>query len=145
MADIAVYDHLRPTTDGVPPGVYRVVGTASESVTLLRVADGDGRRAHTGDIHTVARRDLDAFELTENPDDSRSMDLAPGSLAKNAYWSLRTFLTTLAADPVPSAIALTLFAVGRFGGGIVPLPGTVLFGLSLAGLGAIVYIGTGHY
>jgi len=75
---VAVSDHLRPTGDGpvdrnLPPGVYRVVGTPEDGVTLLRVADADGRRVHTGEVHTVTLSDLDDFEPAENPDENRSL------------------------------------------------------------------------
>lgn len=64
------YDHYRPTDrDEFEPGVYRVVGTREDAVTLLYVADGDGRRVNTGRVVRVTR---EAFETTfadaENPD-----------------------------------------------------------------------------
>jgi hypothetical protein len=48
-----VGDHYHADGDRVEPGVYRVVGTGAE-VALLRVADADGRRAHTGEFVHVA-------------------------------------------------------------------------------------------
>jgi hypothetical protein len=70
----AVSDHYRASdgTAGVDNGVYRVVGTADETVTLLRVGDADGRRVHTGEIETVEPDALTAFEPAENPDGNRS-------------------------------------------------------------------------
>lgn len=87
-----VGDHYRPTADDRTPGVYRVVG-ASEKVTLLRVADADGRRRHTGEIRRVSSRALDAeFERADDPD----AGLSPVSLARNVlqglYWQIRRFL-----------------------------------------------------
>ncbi|MCU4801834.1 hypothetical protein OB920_15755 [Halobacteria archaeon HArc-gm2] len=77
---VAVSDHVRPSGDGpvdadrsLPPGVYRVVGTPENAVTLLRVADADGRRVHTGEVHRVPRTDLDEFEVAANPDENRSL------------------------------------------------------------------------
>jgi hypothetical protein len=36
-------DHAAPADAGSPPGSYRVGGTVGGAVTLLRVADADGR------------------------------------------------------------------------------------------------------
>ena len=88
---IAVFDHLRSIGDGTaapdrPPGVYRVVGTPEDGVALLRVTDGDGRRAHTGEVHRVARTDLDAFEPAETPDDDRSLAATLASNLDGAAW-----------------------------------------------------------
>jgi hypothetical protein len=53
----------------VEPGVYRVVGTTEGKVTLLRVADEDGTRRHTGHVVQVSVTTLVAdFDPTENPD-----------------------------------------------------------------------------
>jgi hypothetical protein len=38
----AVYDHVELQDSDHPDGVYRVVGTTDETVTLLQVADADG-------------------------------------------------------------------------------------------------------
>lgn len=43
-------DHVVPTDADYPDGVYRVVGTGDGPVTLLRVTDAAGRRAHTGEL-----------------------------------------------------------------------------------------------
>ncbi|QIB72785.1 hypothetical protein G3I44_01970 [Halogeometricum borinquense] len=48
MTAPAVYDHYRADDAAVSDGVYRVVGTDDETVTLLRVADADGRRSNVG-------------------------------------------------------------------------------------------------
>ncbi len=66
--DLAVYDHVRPADADLPGGTYRVVGTADDRVTLLRVADADGRRANTGHLERVPREDLAGFESADDPD-----------------------------------------------------------------------------
>ena len=72
----AAYDHYRLADADVvaanaTPGIYRVVGTDDEAITLLRVAGADGRRRHTGDLLTVDDGTLSAFEPAENPDGNR--------------------------------------------------------------------------
>jgi hypothetical protein len=77
---VDVYDHVRVGTDApVPAGTYRVVGTG-ETVTLLRVADGTGRRENSGAIeHADGETLAEAFEHAENPDAGFSLSalLAP--------------------------------------------------------------------
>ncbi|MFB6157504.1 MAG: hypothetical protein ABEJ34_06665 [Haloferacaceae archaeon] len=90
--DPAVGDHYRPTTDDRDPGVYRVVGVPDD-VTLLRVADGDGRRVHAGEVRRVSRATLaGSFEPTRDPD----AGLDPVAGVRNAlsglYWSVRRYL-----------------------------------------------------
>ncbi len=65
-------DHYRPTPTAsdatAQRGVYRVVGTG-DPVTLLRVADKDGRRQHTGETVRVDRAVLaEQFEPADDPD-----------------------------------------------------------------------------
>lgn len=84
-------DHYRPTADAYDPGIYRVVGTGTE-VALLRVTDGDGTRAHTGEVVYVPADRLDsAFEPADDPD----AGLSPVGLVTNAlqglYWQVRKF------------------------------------------------------
>lgn len=84
--------HYRATSGGShPEAVYRVVGS-EDDVTLLRVADADGRRRHTGDVVSVTQADLEAeFEAASDPD----AGLAPVRAARNQlqglYWSVRRF------------------------------------------------------
>lgn len=86
-----VGDHVRPTDGEVDPGVYRVVGTG-ETVTLLRVADGDGRRVHSGAVCHVDADGLDrGFEPAENPDAGFSPVELGKNLLQGMYWSVRRF------------------------------------------------------
>jgi len=54
VTDPAPYDHYRPPdASEIPDGVYRVVGRPDDAVTLLAVADADGRRVHAGRLVRV--------------------------------------------------------------------------------------------
>lgn len=67
---LAPYQHFRTTADAsVDQGVYRVVGTPDDQVTLLRVGDSSGTRRVTGQVVTVTETELSvAFESADNPD-----------------------------------------------------------------------------
>lgn len=138
-----VYDHLR-STDPDDAGIYRVVGTHADSVTLLRVADGDGRRAHTGEVVTVPTDALDTFESAENPDGNSSVTRKLRSLAEGLYFSFRSVLSSLATRPLLTALGLGLYLGGRFGGGRLPLPDLALSTLALVGLMVLVAVGSGR-
>ena len=138
-----VYDHLR-STDPDDDAVYRVVGTHADSVTLLRVADGDGRRAHTGEVVTVPTDALDAFESAENPDGNRSLGGKLRSLGQAVYFSFRSVLSALADRPLLAALGLALYVAGRFAGGQLPLPDLALSVLALAGIVVLAAVGSGR-
>jgi len=140
----SVSDHLRPTDGTVPDGVYRVVGTDTETVTLLRVSDADGRRVHTGEVVTVPREDLDAFESAANPNGNRSVAAALLGVPEQLYWSVRAFARQLAASPLPAAAALALVVAGAFGEGVLPLSGTVLGVLIVLGSMGLAVVGSGR-
>ena len=67
---VAPYDHLRTDGSGdAPAGVYRVVGSTPDAVTLLRVADADGARRHTGSLRHVDRGTVERrFAPAPDPD-----------------------------------------------------------------------------
>jgi hypothetical protein len=139
LDDPDVYDHVRPIDDALEPGVYRVVGTDADGVTLLQVAGPDGTRRHTGTVVTVDRDDLSAVEPAENPDGSLSVGAWIAGQLTGFYWSLRVLAGTVRERPIPGTVALAAMAVGLFGDPLVPLPdaGDVL--LFLAGaLGLVV-------
>ena len=132
MRDIAVYDHLHSTDPDDDDAVYRVVGTAPESVTLLRVSDGAGRRANTGEVVTVSRDALDSFEAVENPDGNRGLVGAVRSAVSGGYWALR------AGGPLMTAGVL-MAVVGTLGNvGLLALSPLVVNGLIFAGFGCLV-------
>lgn len=84
-------EHYRPTAAEYPPGIYRVVGRPGDA-TLLRVADEDGRRRHTGTLLSVSPAKLEAaFEPATDPD----AGLRPLASVRNGlqglYWSVRRF------------------------------------------------------
>ena len=146
MADdgVAVGDHVQPTEPGrdsrLPDGVYRVVGTDDDSVTLLVVGDAAGRRVHTGEVVTVARGDLYTFESAENPDANRSLITRVISQLTGLRWSLWLLWRSIRTRPIPGTAAITLLFVGAFGEGILPVSETVLTGLFLLGMLLLVYL-----
>ncbi|MDS0279174.1 hypothetical protein NDI85_15345 [Halomicroarcula sp. S1AR25-4] len=145
MADTpAVYDHYRPSGADYPDGVYRVVGTDDDGVTLLRVADAGGRRRHTGEVVTVPTADLSGFEATENPDGNRSRRAVVRSSLDGLYWSARAFVQTLAERPLLSTAALALLLAGEFGRDVLSLSGLQAGALIVVGGLALVYIGSGR-
>ena len=143
VPDIHVYDHVRPTSADTPDGVYRVVGV-SETVTLLRVGDADGRRVTTGEIHRIDRDALDGFETAENPDDGWAITATLAGLPNSIYWQLRTFVRTLAANPISAAIASVLLVVGSLEAPGVTLPEPVSTGLVFVGALGLAYVGSGR-
>ncbi|MBX0303869.1 hypothetical protein [Haloarcula salinisoli] len=132
MQDIAVYDHLRSTDPDDDDAVYRVVGTRPESVTLLRVSDGDGRRANTGEVVTVSHETLSTFETVENPDGNRGLLGTVGSVVSGAYWSLRAGGPLMIAG-VLMAVVGTLANVG-----LLALSPLAVNGLIFLGFGCIL-------
>jgi hypothetical protein len=131
MQDPAVYDHLRSTDSDDDDAVYRVVGTDDGSVTLLRVSDGDGRRAHTGEVVTVPTDALSSFESAENPDGNHGFGATLLSAGSAGYWALRT------GGPFMTA-GVALAVVGTLGNvGLLPLPPLAVNGLLFTGFGSI--------
>ncbi|WP_424016995.1 hypothetical protein ACOZ4N_14060 [Halorientalis pallida] len=139
-ADLDVYDHVRPTDDAIEPGVYRVVGTTGDGVTLLQVADADGTRRHTGTVVTVGRDDLSGLEPAANPDENRSIGAWVTGQLEGFYWSLRVLAGTVRERPILGTVALAAMTVGLFGDPFVPIPdaGDVL--LFLAGAVGLVVL-----
>ena len=144
MASPAVYDHVRPTGTH-PDGVYRVVGVTDERVTLLRVADADGRRAHTGETLTVPLAEFEQFDTAENPDGNRSLGAALAAAPKTAYWSVRAFVEQLLAHPGQAAVALAVLVAGAAGESVLPFPDIVFGVLIFAGALGLAYVGGGGF
>ncbi|SEQ46989.1 hypothetical protein [Natrinema salaciae] len=137
-------DHVRPTDSDYPSGIYRVVGTSDETVTLLRVGNADGRRVTTGEIVRVGRDELEGFEPAENPDGTRPLAAVVASKLEMAYWAVRVFGRQLAAQPLPSAVAVAVLATGYFGDRLVSLPDVVPGVLILVGSLGLAYVGSGR-
>ncbi|QCD65783.1 hypothetical protein GBQ70_09105 [Halomicrobium sp. ZPS1] len=144
---VAVSDHVSLSEPAAiepdaAPGVYRVVGTGSETVTLLRVADADARREHTGEVFTVDRDDLTAFEPADDPDDNRPVGQRLRDGLDTLGWQLRTFVGSLADSPRRSTLAGAVLLVGLVGEQFVSAPEGVFSvavfagSLSLAALGS---------
>jgi len=144
MATPSVYDHFRLTDLDRPDGVYRVVGTDDDTVTVLRVADADGRRVNSGEIVTVRSDELAEHPEVENPDGNRPIREAVTSSLEMTYWSLRVFLQQLAVHPIPSALAVALVAIGVVGEEFVQLPSVAQSALILVGSLGLAYIGSGR-
>lgn len=144
MHQPSAYDHIEPTSNAHPPGVYRVVGTDPETVTLLRVGDADGRRVHAGEVQVLALAALDEFEPAANPDGNRPPGERLASIARDSYWAVRAFGRQLTDRPLPAAVALLSIAVGTVGEGRIPLP-DVAFPLAVVFGGlALAYVGSGR-
>jgi hypothetical protein len=141
---VSVSDHLAPTTADRPAGVYRVVGTAEETVTLLRVGDAEGRRVHTGEVVTVPRSNLSGFESAANPDGNVPATAAIASPVRMAGWSVRAFLGQVQSHPVPAGVALALVAAGWYGGRVPVVPDGVAVVVTLLGSLGLAYVGSGR-
>ncbi len=90
---VEIGDHYRPTKSAseatAQRGVYRVVGTG-DPLTLLRVADKDGRRRHTGEALRIDRQVLAArFEPADDPDAGFSPLRWLRGLLQGLVWSVR--------------------------------------------------------
>lgn len=141
----SVYAHLRPAAGEYPSGIYRVVGTDGDGVTLLRVADADDRRVNTGELYRVPTADRSAFEPAENPDGNRSATTTMRASLDRLYWSARVFVQSLAAHPIASTIALALFLAGEFGQSTLSLSPLAASALIIVGGLSLVYIGSGRF
>jgi len=145
MADPTVYDHLRPTDGEAPAGIYRVVGTDSETVTLLRVGGPDGHRINTGQVHRVDRDVLEGFAPAENPDGNRSGEAALTGAAEVLYWSVHAFGRQLVRQPLLTTAALALVVVGSVGEPFVNAPEALFDVLVVVGALGLALVGGGRF
>jgi hypothetical protein len=113
-------------------------------VTLLRVTDADGRRAHTGELVSVDADAFDGFAATDPPVADRSLGTTVASSLATGYWSVRAFGGELCAHPLPTAVAVAVALVGVVGAAATSLPGALVGGLLLAGSLALAYVGSGR-
>lgn len=144
MSPPTVYDHVSPTDCDYPDGVYRVVGVDG-AVTLLRVADGDGRRVHTGELVTVEADAFDAFEPVDRPTPANSFGARVASVPAVGYWSLRAFGQQLRARPRATAVAGGPALVGLVGSlvPVPPVPDPVFGALLFVGSLGLAHVGGG--
>lgn len=138
------YDHLKPVDIDVPDGIYRVVGRDEETVTLLRVADEDKQRVHTGEVLSVDHAEFDGFAPTENPDGNRPPRDVLTAKLEMGYWSIRAFVQQLAANPLLTIVAFTLVIMGIFGDQVLSFPDFVFGGIIFLGSLTLAYIGSGR-
>jgi len=144
MATPSVYDHFRVTDLDRPDGVYRVVGIDDDTVTVLRVADADGRRVNSGEIVTVRSDELAECPEADNPDGNRPLGEKVTSNLLMTYWSLRAFAQQLAVHPIPSVLAIALVAIGVVGEEFIQVPSVAQSALILVGSLGLAYIGSGR-
>ena len=140
----AIYDHVELRDSDYPAGVYRVVGTADGMVTLLHIADSDGRRIHTGRTVSVSHDACDELPPASNPDGGGSITDVLVSLPATGYWALRGSARQLAASPVRTLLAVAAVVVSAAGPRALSVSPLVLDGLLLGGILALVVIGEGR-
>lgn len=88
---VSIGEHYRAMDPDHPSGVYRVVGTPDD-VTLLRVADANGRRRHTGTVLHVSSEAIEAsFEPAADPDTGIRPVAQLRNQLQGLYWSVRRF------------------------------------------------------
>ncbi|MFB6284783.1 MAG: hypothetical protein ABEK59_12790 [Halobacteria archaeon] len=149
----SVYDHYRYEDDThgdrkVPVGeyengVYRVVGSEG-GVTLLRVTDGSGNRANTGEVIHVPHGKMKFFEKTENPDPDFSWGGFAAEIPEITYWVIRAFLDQLSNRPLLSAFFTFVLIAGLYLNAPPGIPKPAMTGLWIAGLGGLLLIGSGR-
>ncbi|MFB6251943.1 MAG: hypothetical protein ABEI27_09730 [Halobellus sp.] len=144
VTEPSVYDHLRPTVADYDSGVYRVVGVGDGQVTLLQVTDERDRRIHTGELLVVDHAALSGFESVENPQGSRSLGTAVGSVLETAYWSVRAFRQQLRMAPLSTAIATVTLVIGLVGDLADVLPSLLAGALIFLGSLGLAYVGSGR-
>ncbi|MFD1513887.1 hypothetical protein [Halomarina rubra] len=124
---VAPYDHVRVPADAetLPAGVYRVVGSDADRVTLLAVGDETGARVHTGRVERVPLPTFDQFESAESPDPSggltRLRDVL-GGLALTARLAPRR----MAGRPLQTLVGVVLVVVESLGPATVGVSESVL-------------------
>ena len=144
MASSSVYDHLQPTTPDYRDGIYRVVGITEDTTTMLRIGTETGRRVNTGELIHVPVADLDQFTSAPNPDGNRPLREKISLTTAWGYWSIRVFGEQVVNHPVPTMVALALVAVGVWGGFGIELPELAQDLVTIIGILALSYIGSGR-
>ena len=113
-----IAEQYRPTNGTADAGVYRVVGSTEEMVTLLKVGDAEGRRVHSGEIESVPRATFDeSFTSAPDPDAASKLPraLAGGAVGfvVVAVLSWGGVFTTPAAPDTLATIGVLLYAASR--------------------------------
>jgi hypothetical protein len=140
----SLYDHVEVPNSDHSAGIYRVVGTTDDTVTLLHVADADGRRIHSGRIVSVSHDTYQQLPTASNPDGGGSITDLLASLPATGYWAVRGSARQLSASPLRTLLAVAAVAVGAVGPRALPVSPLVLDGLLLGGILALVVIGEGR-
>lgn len=147
---LTVFDHVRldeerAASNRATSGIYRVVGTGDETVTLLRVADADERREHTGELLAADRASLASFEPAENPDGNQSPTAAVAGALDGLAWQFRTFGRSIAKRPMLSALAAVVLLVGLVGEQVVTGPEWAFTFAVFTGSLGLVAVGSGFF
>ena len=140
----SLYDHVEVPNSDHSAGIYRVVGTTDDTVTLLHVADADGRRIHPGRTVSVSHDTYQQLPTASNPDGGGSITDLLASLPATGYWAVRGSARQLSASPLRTLLAVAAVAVGALGPRALPVSPLVLDGLLLGGILALVVIGEGR-
>lgn len=144
MDAVSPHDHLSPADGTRPGGVYRVVGRTDGGAVVLRVADTDGRRVHTGEVRRLDADELSGFEPADDPDRNRSLRSRAAASPTTAYWSVRAFLDQLRAHPLASWLALVALVIGSLGSPYLPIGEAGLDALVLLGGLGLAAVGSGR-
>lgn len=144
MPSVGAFTHVRIEHEGVPDGIYRVVGVAADRVTLLRVGDLDGRRVNTGRVVDLDAALVDTFPDAPNPDGNRPVSERLARLLTTGYWSTRAFVRSLRSNPVYAGVAGAVLLIGLAGESVVSLPEIVFDLLVLLGAVGLAAVGSGR-
>ena len=134
----AVYDHVELQDSDHPDGVYRVVGTTDETVTLLQVADADGQRVHSGDTIAMPTAAYESLPAATNPDERGSIAATLRSVPTDTYWTRRAVGRRYAEQPLLTAILVAIPAIVAVGEGVLPVQSGILDGIFAGGISWLV-------
>ncbi|PSP37641.1 hypothetical protein BRC71_11830 [Halobacteriales archaeon QH_7_65_31] len=140
----SVGDHLATNHPEYRSGVYRVVGTDNQRLTLLLVGDSGGKRIHTGLVISVDRSTLDSFEPAEQPLPDRSVTETVLSGLSIGYWSLRANARQLRVRPIRTAAVAVLLAGGLLLDRLDLVPEIVASAAVVTGSVLVVLVATGR-
>ena len=140
----SVGDHLATDHPEYRSGIYRVVGTDSQQLTLLLVGDSGGNRIHAGLVISVDRSALASFEPAERPPPERSVTETVLSGLSIGYWSLRANARQLRARPIRTAAVAVLVGGGGLLDRLDLVPEIVASAAVVAGSVLFVLVATGR-
>ena len=140
----AVSDHVELQDSDHPDGVYRVVGTTDETVTLLQVADADGQRVHSGYTIAVPTATYESLPAAANPDEQGLIAASLRSVPTGTYWTRRAAGRRYAEQPLLTAILVAIPVIVAVGEGVLPVQSGILDGIFAGGISWLVSLGSGY-